>query len=126
MRFLLSPPPVDAMDQPFPEQRQSARLKEKIEKGEQAPLYAEFDTDSSQEGEKLIYKTTDPTSDDIEVVGGGSSWTGDHLHQLGVDLPNERIDLDADVIHTDQFPMPPELQKRILALFCCFDTVIRG
>jgi len=114
------------MNHPLSAQRQSTRLKEKIEKGEQAPLYAELDTDSSQEGEKLIFKTTDPTSDDIEVVGGGSSWTGDHLHQLGVDLPNERIDLDADVIHTDQFPMPPELQKRILALFYCFDTVNRG
>jgi len=96
-------------------------LKEKIENREPLPLYAELDTYSSQEG---IFKTTDPTSDDIEVVGGGSSWTGDHLHQLGVDLPNERIDLDADVIHTDQSPMPPGLQKRIFALFFCFDAVI--
>jgi hypothetical protein len=126
VRFLLSPPLEDAIDRPLPAQRQSTRLKEKIEKGEQAPLYAELDAESRQEGEKLIFKTTDPTSDDIEAVGDGSSWTGDHLHQLGVDLPNERIDLDADVIHTDQFHMSPELQKRILPLFCCFDTMIRG
>ena len=107
------------MDQPLPTPRQSARLKGKIEKGQGTPSYAELDSDSSQEGQKQIYTTTDPTSDDVEVVGGGSSWTGDHLHQLGVDFPNERIDLGADVIHTDEFPMPPELQKRILAFFYC-------
>jgi hypothetical protein len=111
------------MDQRLAARRQSVRLKGKTEKGQRTPSYAELDTDSILEGEKLIFKTTDPTSDDVEVAGtelpGRSSRTGDHLYRLGIDFPNERIDLAADVIHTDEFPMSLEVQKRIITFFCC-------